>query len=91
MTDNQDLRDEALESLKRKKGFRQYVVVYVLVNAGLIIAWAMSDPRPGFWPGWPLFGMSIALVVTGWNAYGSGSRPITDKQVDEEIRRLKGE
>jgi len=91
MTNDQDMRSAALESLKRKKGFKQYLVVYVLVNAGLIIAWAMSDPRPGFWPIWPLFGMTTALVVTGWNAYGGGSRPITDKQVDEEMRRLKGE
>ena len=91
MTDDQEMREAALESLKRKKSFKQYLVVYILVNAGLIIAWAVSDPRPGFWPAWPLFGMSIALVVTYWNAYGSGSRPITDKQVDEEIRKLKGQ
>lgn len=90
MSDEKELREAAVESLKRKRGFKQYVLVYVLVNAGLVVAWALTEPRVYFWPIWPLFGMTIALVVSGWNAYGGGSRPITDKQIDDEVKKLGG-
>lgn len=91
MSESEDLRKAALESLKRKRGFKQYLVVYLAVNVGMIAIWALAGPdRGSFWPGWVLFGTSIALVASAWNAYGSGNRPITDDQVDAEIRKLKG-
>ena len=90
MTDDQDLRKAALESLHRKRGFKRYLVTYVVTNVAMIVIWAASG-FGYFWPGWVLFGTSIALVFSARNAYGSGSGPITDEQVDEEMRKLKGD
>jgi hypothetical protein len=97
MTESQDdLREAALASLKRKRSFKQFVVAYVFVNALCIAVWALTRPDgeefwTNFWPGWVLFGMTIALVTSAWNAYGPGNRPITDSQIDEEMRKLRGE
>jgi len=96
MTESQEeLRGAAVASLKRKRSFKQFVVAYVFVNALCIVIWALTRPDgqefwTDFWPGWVLFGMTIALVASAWSAYGPGNRPITDREIDEEMRKLGG-
>ncbi|MGH2968749.1 MAG: 2TM domain-containing protein [Solirubrobacteraceae bacterium] len=40
-----------------------------LVTAILLVVWAMTGAGY-FWPVWPMLGMSIALVVALWRAFG---------------------
>jgi hypothetical protein len=40
-----------------------------LVTAILILVWAVAG-RGYFWPLWPMLGMSIALLVALWRAFG---------------------
>lgn len=90
MASNQDdIRDAAIESLHRKRGFKNFLVTYVIINALMIVVWALGG-MGAFWPAWVLFGTTIALAYGAWNAYGSGSRPITDTQIDEEMKRIGG-
>jgi len=40
-----------------------------LVTAVLLVAWAVTGAGT-FWPVWPLLGMSIALLIALWRAFG---------------------
>lgn len=90
MPEDEELRKAAVESLHRKRAFKQYLVTYLVINAAMVVVWAVSG-RGSFWPVWVFFGTTIALVFSGWNAYGSGNRPITDEHVTEEMRKFKGD
>lgn len=85
-----DIRAQARESIKRKRQFQQACLGWVLLNALMIVIWFFTD-RGYFWPIWTMIGMGIAVVIAGWNAYGSkGPREITDADVDAEVKRMRG-
>lgn len=82
-----NLRKEAKKRVKAKQQAKQLTGVFLIVWAILTAVWALSGGGY-FWPMWAIFGMSIALGFTYWNAYGP-SETITDSQVDEEMRRMQ--
>ena len=87
--DDAQIREIAKKSIKKKRDAWQFLVVYVLVNAGLTIVWSMSGGGY-FWPGWVLFGMGIGLVASFADAYAKSFRSkITETEIDAEIDRLK--
>jgi len=86
---DEELRREAVESLKRKRGFLNFAISYAVVNIVVVAIWAIAD-RGYFWPAWVLLGTTIGLIFSWWNTYGGGNRPITDEAVQEEIKRLRG-
>jgi hypothetical protein len=45
-----ELRDRALTRLKKRRDFYAHVMVYLLVNAFLVIIWWMTSPGGFFWP-----------------------------------------
>ena len=48
-----DLREQAIERIKRKRKFRRDVLTYVLVNAGLWVIWAADGAKTDdLWPAW---------------------------------------
>ena len=47
-----------------------------LVTAVLLVVWAATGTGY-FWPLWPLLGMSIALLVAIYRAYGPSPQPAT--------------
>lgn len=83
----EDLRKEALSSIKRKRAFRQTAITYVLVNALLIVIWAVSGAG-FFWPAFVIGGWGIGLAFQGWDAYGR-RRGISEDEVAREMQRLK--
>ena len=77
-------REQARKRLETKRKFRSNFVAYVLVNAFLVIAWAIGG-RGYFWPGWALAAWGVFLLI---DAYRIDLRaPITDADIDEEMRR----
>ena len=82
-----DLREEALQRLKKKQDFRAHVLVYVLVNALLWAIWALATPDSLIWPVFPMAGWGVGLVMNAWDVYGR--RPITDSDVRAEMDRLR--
>jgi len=86
--DESELREQAKASLKRKRDFKNFLMIYVVVNSLLIAIWALSG-RGYFWPVWTLFGMGIALAFSAWDAFGSGAKSITDADVEAEMKRMK--
>jgi hypothetical protein len=82
-----ELREQALASIKRKRGFKQTVLAYVVINIGLIIVWAATG-ADYFWPAWVIGGWGIGLVFQGYDAYGR-RHAISEDEISGEMQRLR--
>jgi hypothetical protein len=86
---SKELRDYAIKSIKRKRDFKQFVAVYIVVNTMLSVIWFLTTPNEYFWPVWVMFGMGIALVFSYIDAYiKPGAKPITDEDIAAELSKL---
>ena len=83
----QELREQAIASLKKKRDFRTHLVMYVIVNAFLIGVWAITGAG-FFWPVFVLGGWGIGLVGNAWDVYGR--KPISEAEIASEAERLRG-
>lgn len=82
-----ELRSKAVGRIKRKREFVGHVVLYVIVNAGLWIVWAASGAHTNdLWPAWVSGIWLVILLLDAYKVYKE--RPISDQQVQEEIRRM---
>jgi hypothetical protein len=77
-------RDQARKRLEARRGLNGDLVAYVVVNAFLVAVWAMSGGGY-FWPGWVMAAWGIGVVMHAWDVYFR--RPITEADIDEELRR----
>jgi hypothetical protein len=85
----EQIREIAKKSIKKKRDAWQFLIVTVVVNSGLSVIWAMSGGGY-FWPAWVIFGMGIGVVLAFVDAYvPSFKSQISDSQIDAEIARLK--
>lgn len=90
-------REAAIASLKRKRKFAEDLFAYVAVNGVLWLIWLLTDPsRDGGlpWPAWVSIIWGFLLAIDAWRAYGSRpvgrDRPITDDEIDRELKRVGG-
>ena len=74
----------ALSTLKAQRGFRSFALTAVGVIVLMIAIWALSGGGY-FWPIWVVFGLGVALVASGWQAYGPRQRPITEEEIRREM------
>jgi 2TM domain-containing protein len=82
-----DLREQAIQRLKKKRDFRSHVFIYVAVNAMLVVIWAVTDSG-FFWPIFPIVGWGIGVAANAWDVYGR--KPITEYEIRREADRLRG-
>jgi uncharacterized membrane protein len=85
-TTESGLREEAIRSLRKKRDFRSHLLAYTLVNAMLIVIWAVTGAN-FFWPIFPIVGWGIAVAFNAWDVYGR--RPITEEEIQREQARLR--
>ena len=90
----EELRDAAIASLKRKRKFAQDAIGYVAVNGVLWLIWVLSDgPADGGvpWPAWVSLVWGFLLAIDAWQAFGrwpaSLHRPITEDEIRREMSR----
>ena len=83
----EDGRAAAMQRLKDKRDFRNHVAAYVLVNALLVVIWALSGAGY-FWPIWSIAGWGIGLAFNAWAVYFE--RPITEDDIRREMQRDRG-
>jgi uncharacterized ion transporter superfamily protein YfcC len=83
----EDLRKAAISNIKRKREFTQHLITYLVVNAALIVIWAVTAAGY-FWPGWVLGGWGIGVVFHAWDVYGK-RRIVSEDQVSREMDRLR--
>jgi 2TM domain len=85
----QDLREQAVQRLKDKRDFKAHLLIYVLINAFLVVIWAVSrDGDDFFWPIFVIVGWGIGVAANAWNVYGR--KPITEDEIRREQDRLRG-
>ena len=85
--DSQDtLREQAITRLKKKRDFATHLVVYVLVNAMLVVIWAVTG-ADFFWPIFPILGWGIGVGANAWDVYGR--KPISEGEIEQEMSRLR--
>ena len=80
-------RSAARKRLEAQRGFVSDLVAYAVINAFLIGVWAFTGAGY-FWPGWVLAGWGAALALHAWDAFWR--RPITEADIDGEVRRRGG-
>jgi len=80
-----DPRAAAIGRIKTKRDFRNHVAIYALVNAGLVVIWALSGGGY-FWPVWSIIGWGIGVAVHGYTVF-IGERPISEDEINEEMGR----
>jgi hypothetical protein len=76
-------RDLARRRIQKRRNLEGGLMAYVVFNAFLVGLWAVSG-RGYFWPGWVLGGWGVAMVLGVWDYFRG---PITEADVDEELRR----
>jgi len=90
MAEKDALREFAQKQLKKKQDFKTYMWVYAAVVALTSGVWFITTPTAPYWPVLVIFGMGIAAIFVGLDAYGRlGPKPITEEQIDAEVERLR--
>ena len=90
-----DERHLAIKRVQARRALSTHAVTYVVVNAFLILVWWQTRPagdfwwltgsEGGFWPIWVIGGWGIGLALNAWRVLGR--RPITEADIDRELRR----
>ncbi len=84
-THEQAARDQAVTHLKKRRDFHAHLLVYVLVNAVLVLIWAVTDRHAFFWPVFFIAIWGIGLVMNAWDVYWR--RQITEAEIRHEMER----
>ena len=82
-----ELREAALDRLKKRRDFHAHLLVYVLFNALVWAIWALTGQ--GGFP-WPVFlsgFWGVGLIMNAWDVYAR--KPFTEEQVRHEMERLR--
>ena len=87
---DQELRDIAKKRLKKQAEFKRYLWTWLGVSVLCSAIWLITSPNEYFWPIWVIFGMGIGALFSGIEAYGKAPTVITDKDIDAEVEKLKG-
>lgn len=82
----QVLRDRAVRQLKKRRDFYGHLLVYMLVNAFLVVIWAMTNIHGFFWPVFPIVGWGIGVVMNAWDVYAR--HEISEAEIRHEMDRL---
>jgi hypothetical protein len=93
MPTDEELRELAVQSLKRKRGFMKHLRSYIVVNAFLWALYVWAGISSHEWAPWPLIvmgGWGIGLGLNAWAVYGRGSGPITEDEIQRQIQKQKG-
>ena len=81
----QAARDQAVTQLKKRRDFHAHLLVYVLVNAFLVVIWAVTGVHGFFWPIFLIAIWGIGVVMNAWDVYWR--HPITEQDIQREIER----
>ena len=79
-------RERVRKRLQDRREFGSHVVVFVVVNAFLVAAWAATGAGY-FWPAWVLAAWGVGLVLHAWETFAH--RPVTEADVEAELRRQR--
>lgn len=84
---DEELREQAILQLKKKRDFRSHIFIYALVNTMLVVIWAVTGAG-FFWPVFPILGWGIGVAANAWDVYAR--KPISEDEIQRESARLRG-
>jgi len=90
MASDDELRDAARHRIMSRRNFYRSLLWQAIIVAFLIVIWAVSG-MGYFWPVWPIVGLLLGTGFMAFSTFGPGSKPLSDSELDAEVRRLKGE
>jgi 2TM domain len=85
-----ELRAQAKSRLKRRREFYSNLGTFLLVNGLLWLIWGLTGAdTSGFpWPAWVTAIWGFVILMHGFRAFLR--RPITEADIDREVRKLSG-
>lgn len=82
VTPEHELRERAINRLKKRRDLQGHLLVYVLVNTFLVVIWWMTSGTDSFfWPVFPIVGWGIGVVMNIYDVY------FADDFGEDDIRR----
>ena len=84
------LREQAMETLKKRRDLHTHAFAYLVINALVWGVWVIIGVSSDSWFPWPLWvtlGWGIGLVFNAWDVYVR--RPITETEVRQEMEHLR--
>ena len=79
-------RERARTRVEKRRDLRTHALVFVLVNAGIVGIWAITDSGGFFWPLFPMVFWGIGLLMNAWDVYISSD--ISEQEIDHEISSM---
>lgn len=83
MEHDDERRAAAIDRITNRRDFKKHALVYVAVNALLVVIWAASGAG-AFWPIWVLAGWGVGLAAHAWSVYGQ--KQISETEIVDEMR-----
>jgi uncharacterized ion transporter superfamily protein YfcC len=83
----EELREQAISQLKKKRDFRTHIFIYLLVNTMLVVIWAVTGSG-FFWPIFPILGWGVGIGANAWDVYAR--KPLSEDEIQREAQRLRG-
>ena len=85
--DEEHLRQQAVQRLKKRHDFYGHLLVYTLVNTFLVLIWAVTGGHGFFWPIFPIVGWGIGVIMNAWDVFGSNG--YDEEKIQREMRHLR--
>ncbi len=82
-----ELRELAKQHVQARIGLVNHVAMYAVVNAGLVIIWAVTGARYP-WFLWPLFGWGVGIVAHVISYYSGPGSAREERAIERELHRL---
>jgi hypothetical protein len=84
---DEELRQRAVQQLKKRHDFYGHLLVYTMVNAFIVLIWALTDGHGFFWPVFPIVGWGIGVVMNAWDVFGS--KEYDEGKIQREMQHLR--
>ena len=84
-----DLREAAINQLRRKRALQAHLLAYVMVNLFLGGLWYFTTPGGFYWPMFALFGWGIGVAFHLWDVHSPNM--FSEERIQAEVRRLNRE
>jgi fatty acid desaturase len=85
----EEIYKEARKKVEEKRGFRTHFIVYLCVNALLVIIWAVTGRGNGVpWFVFPLGGWGIGVLFHFLNVYVF-SQEADDREIEREAEKIR--
>src|SRR5436305_13452624 len=84
-TEEDGLRQQAVDRIKKRRDLKSHAVTYVVVNIALWAVWGVIAASSGTrfpWPAFVTVFWGMGLATNAWEVYGR--RPLSEDEVQRE-------